>query len=144
LSIRLFKNLAVELGLEAADSRGRCDQDRDVDEAIQVHEMSAQRLLRDLFLITVPAENLFSNFHEEPAAGTNDLECRLDIQGMSGDIVCSVGDFLLREELPRLGTSGSAVSQIQPHSLHGIPPIEQPSSRKARGLEGYRRWAYRS
>ncbi|MCJ7680093.1 MAG: hypothetical protein MUP70_05150, partial [Candidatus Aminicenantes bacterium] len=42
---------------EAADGRGPDDQNGDADEAVEMNDMAAQRLVRNLFLVPIPDDD---------------------------------------------------------------------------------------
>ena len=109
----------VDLGQEAADG-GRIseDQDRDADQAIRVDEVAPQRLVRNLFLIAIPHEDVLTHLDEESAAGADEVQRGPGIQGTPGHIVGDVGDLAVREKLSRLGTGGSPLPVVEPHGLH--------------------------
>jgi hypothetical protein len=86
-----------------------------------MHEVAAQGLLRNLFLIAVPQEDLLAHLDEKPLAGTDEIEGGPGIQRMPDHVVGGVGDLLLREELPRLRAGGSPVSLVEPDGYHAHP-----------------------
>jgi len=114
----MLEDLRVDVWQEAADGRGPDDQNGDTDEAVEMNEMAAQRLVRNLFLVTIPDEDLFAHLDVIAAAGAYENHCGIRIQGMPVHVVRGVGDLLLREELPRLGAGGSALSAVEPNGLH--------------------------
>lgn len=83
-----------------------------------MNEVAAQSLVRDLFLIAVPEEDVLADLDEEAAAGADEIQRGAGIQGMPGYVVQGIGDLLLREELPRPGAGGSPLSMVEPHGLH--------------------------
>ena len=114
----LFEDLRIHVGEKAADGGGADDQDRDADEAVRVHEVAAQGLVRNLFLIAIPHEDVLTHLDEESAAGADEVQRRSGIQGTPGHIVGDVGDLAVREELSRLGAGGSPLPVVEPHGLH--------------------------
>lgn len=113
----------VDVGEEAADGRrGPEDQDRDADQPVGMHEVAAQRLVRNLFLIAIPDEDLLAHLDEEFAAGTDQAQGGARIQGMPLHVVGREGDPVAREKLPRLRAGGSPLPVVEPHGLHGRPP----------------------
>lgn len=114
----MLEDLRVDVWQEAADGRGPDDQDGDADEAVEMNEVAAQRFVRNLFPVAIPDEDLFAHLDEITAAGAYENHCGIRIQGMPVHVVRGVGDLLSREELPRLGAGGSALSVVEPYGPH--------------------------
>jgi len=78
----------------------------------------AEDLVRHLFLIPVPEKDVFARLDEVAAEGSHEIQRGPRVEGASRDVVRNAGNPLLREELPRLGAGGSAVSIVQVQCRH--------------------------
>jgi hypothetical protein len=99
-----------------------------------MHEVPAEGLIRDFFLIPVPEKDVFARLDEVAAEGPYEIQRGPGVKGASRDIVRGVGNPLLREKLPRLGAGGSAVPIVQVQCRHSRGP--EKNSPLARRPEG--------
>jgi hypothetical protein len=99
-----------------------------------MHEVPAEGLIRDFFLIPVPEKDVFARLDEVAAEGPYEIQRGPGVEGASRDIVRGVGNPLLREKLPRLGAGGSAVPIVQVQCRHSRGP--EKNSPLARRPEG--------
>jgi len=83
-----------------------------------MHEVPAEDFVRDFFLISVPEKDVIARLDEVAAEGSHEIQRGAGVEGASRDVVRGIGNPLLREELPRLGAGGSAVSIVQVQCRH--------------------------